>query len=135
LIVVDASVVVDLLLATPPFADAIARHRHLGAGDLHAPHLLDTEVAQVFRRFVRRRELGVERAERALDRLEQLPMTRYAHTPFLRRAFELRDNLTLYDALYLVLAEVLEAPLLTRDRALADAAGHRAEVLVVTAES
>lgn len=133
MIVLDASAVVDLLLGTPPFGDAVAEHLRRHDGEAHAPHLLDAEVGQVLRRHIRRGELARPRAERAVERLEQLPLTRYPHTPFLRRALALRENLTVYDALYLVLAEALDAPLLTRDAALARAPGHRARVVVLEA--
>lgn len=99
--------------------------------DLHAPHLVDAEVAQVLRRYVLRGDLQLARAQRALQRLGALPLTRYAHVPFLERALQLRQNATVYDALYLILGEVLQAPLLTRDSALTTIPGHRATVVAV----
>jgi predicted nucleic acid-binding protein len=118
-IVLDASVVVDLVLDTPPAAEIITDHVREHDGDLHAPHLIDAEVAQVFRRYALRGELSPARARLGLFRLSQLPLTRYPHGPFLERALDLRENVTVYDALYLVLAEALGAPFLTRDKALA----------------
>jgi predicted nucleic acid-binding protein len=128
LIVFDASAIVDLLLNLPPRAEHVRQRITEEAPDLHAPHLVDAEIAQVLRRFVLRGELTPEEAVSALDDLAGLPIARYPHAPFLERAFELRDNTTVYDALYLVLAEVLGAPLLTSDTALADVPGHRARI-------
>lgn len=131
MIVVDASIVIDLLLDVQPFADRIAEVLEQHEGDLHAPHLLDAEVGQVLRRYVIRRDLRPARAVRALERLEELPLTRYPHIPFVRRSFELRRNLTFYDALYVALAEALGVPLLTKDGALARVPSVRAAVLVL----
>ncbi len=130
MIVLDASVVIDLLLDVAPVSDRIAEHVRAHDGDLHAPHLLDAEVGQVFRRFILRGDLTAERAHRAIERLGGLPLTRYPHLPFLHRALELRGNLTVYDALYLVLAEALGAPLLTRDEAIASAPGDVSVIVV-----
>lgn len=99
--------------------------------DLHAPHLVDAEVAQVLRRYLLRGDLELSRAELALQRLAALPLQRYAQGPLLVRALRLRENATVYDALYLTLAEVLQAPLLTRDRSLTEVPGHMATVITV----
>lgn len=132
MIVLDASAAVDLLLDSPPFAERIAREILSYDGDLHAPHLLDAEVGQALRRFVLRRSLKPARAELALARMAQLPLTRYPHGPLLRRAFAMRSNLTVYDGLYVALAEALRAPLLTRDGELAAAARRRTGVLLIS---
>ncbi len=132
MIVVDASAIVDVLLDLAPHSEGIAERLAAESPDLAAPHLLDAEVAQVVRRYALAGEVGVARARAALDDLGALQITRYAHTPFLGRVFQLRDNATVYDALYLVLAETLGAPLLTRDSSLGRVPGHDAEVLVVT---
>jgi predicted nucleic acid-binding protein len=130
-IVLDASAVVDLLLDLPPHAGAIrGRIRH-EAGSLLVPHLLDAEVGQVLHRYVRLGELVADRAEEALEDLSHLPLQRYAHGPLLVRAFELRENATFYDALYIALAETVDAPLLTRDVRLGRIAGHGARVEVL----
>ena len=118
MIVADASAVLELLLGTTAGAHVAARLAAPGES-AHAPHLLDLEVAQVLRRYVRRRELPAGRAREALDDLAALPLVRFPHEPFLPRIWELRDQLTAYDAAYVALAEVLGARLLTRDRALA----------------
>lgn len=129
ILVLDASVVVDLLLAQPQ-AGAIAGAL-AAAPVLAAPHLLDAEVAQVLRRFILKELLEPDRAEAALDDLAALPITRYPHGPLLPRVLELRDNSTAYDGLHLALAEVLGATLLTRDQALATVPGSSALVRVV----
>lgn len=131
MIVLDASVVVDLLLDSHPIAATIAAYLREHEGDLHAPHSIDAEVAQVFRRYCLGGELTPARARLGLLRLSQLPLTRYPHGPFLERAFDLRQNVTVYDALYLVLAEALGAPLLTRDKTLTTVAGSAAAVTFV----
>lgn len=131
MIVLDASAVLEFLLAPSPRSRAIAERIRAEAPQLAAPHLLDAEVGQVLRRYVRAGEVAAERAVAAMEDLLALPLVRYPHGPFLVRAFGLRGNATFYDALYLVLAEALGAPLLTRDRALARVPGHRARVEVI----
>ena len=86
---------------------------------LHAPHLIDLEIAQVLRRYVRTAIISAERGADALSDFLDLPLTRYPHFVLLTRIWQMRHNLTAYDAAYLALAEALDAPLLTRDRALA----------------
>jgi predicted nucleic acid-binding protein len=129
LIVVDASVVLEVLLQTP--AAARVSRRIFGPREtLHAPHLLDIEIAQVLRRYARSGVITSERGAEALGDLADLPLNRYPHFVLLPRIWELRHNLTAYDAAYLALAEALDAPLLTRDRALASVTGRvRVEVL------
>jgi predicted nucleic acid-binding protein len=96
------------------------------------PHLLSVEVARVLRRYVASRSIDPEIATAALDDVAVLDIARYSHEVFLPRAWELRDNVTMYDAAYLALAEVLDAPLLTLDRRLASSPGHRASVELIT---
>jgi predicted nucleic acid-binding protein len=127
-IVLDASVTIDYLLHFPPHVFTIAARIHTESPDLAAPHLIDAEVAQALRRHVRAGHISARRAGQALEDLLALPILRYPHAPFLARAFNLRDNATMYDALYIVLAEALRAPLLTRDAALTAIPGHRARV-------
>jgi predicted nucleic acid-binding protein len=129
-IVIDASALIEVLLNSS--AAPKVRERLFGHGDtLHAPHLLDLEVAQVLRRYTVSGEMTVERSEQALEDLADLPLNRYPHDIFLRRIWSLRRNLTAYDAAYLALAEALDAPLITRDAALARVPGHRAGVEVL----
>ena len=130
MIVLDASVVIDLLLNIQPQATAISS-RIATSRQLYAPHLIDAEVGQVLRRYALRGEISSTQAATALRELQAFPLQRYAHTPLLERAFELRDNVTVYDALYIVLAEGLGATLLTRDAALAVIPGHSAAVELV----
>jgi predicted nucleic acid-binding protein len=128
-IVVDASALLEVLLRTDA-SDAIEA-RLFGGETLHAPHVLDLEVAQVLRRYERAGILGARRALQALDDLASFRIERYPHHLFLPRAWSLRANATAYDACYLALAEVLDATLLTRDRGLAGIPGHRAAVEVI----
>ncbi len=130
MIVVDASAVLEVLLNTPA-AERISERIFADGETLHAPHLLDLEVAQVLRRYSLAGELKPSRGRQALEDLLDLPLTRYPHDLFLFRVWELRNNATAYDAVHLALAEVLEAPLITRDARLASAAGHRAAIVLV----
>ena len=97
---------------------------------LHAPHLIDLEVAQVLRRYVRSASISAERGAEALTDLADFPLTRYPHFVLLPRIWQMRHGLTAYDAAYLALAEALGATLVTRDRALARA-GSQARVEVI----
>jgi predicted nucleic acid-binding protein len=97
---------------------------------LHAPHLIDLEVAQVLRRYVHSASISADRGAEALTDFLDLPLTRYPHFALLTRVWQMRKNLTAYDAAYLALAEALDAPLITRDRALART-GSRAQVELI----
>lgn len=123
MIVADASVVVDLLLGAGSEAgDALARR--LADGErLCAPHLLDVEVGQAFRRFVLRNELTDAQATILVRDLVDLPIRRYPHAPLVLRAFDFRSNVTMYDGIYLALAEALNVALVTGDAALRDVPG------------
>lgn len=130
MIVVDASVIVETLLRFPA-ADAVDR-RILDTPDtLHAPHLIDVEVTQAVRRHLATGAIDLARADAAMRDLAHFPMRRYPHTGLIGRAWSLRNNLTAYDAAYVALAEALDAPLVTRDRRIAGAAGHGARVELV----
>jgi predicted nucleic acid-binding protein len=130
MIVVDASALLEVLLRTPA-AQAVEERLFDEGETLHTPHLADVEVAQVIRRYAAMGDIDGERGEAALDDLAVFPMQRYPHDFLLPRIWQLRNNLTAYDAVYVALAEVLEARLLTRDRRLAAAAGHRASIELV----
>lgn len=131
MIVLDASALLDLLLGIPPHDATVAGLLAAEAPNVFAPHLVDAEVAQVMRRRVLGGTLGSADAVAALSIHASLPITRFAHLPFLERAFALRDNATIYDALYLVLAEAIGATLITRDAALAAVPGTTARVRVL----
>ena len=130
MIVLDASAVVEIILQTEVGVALSGRLLALESA-LHAPHLLDVEVAQVLRRFTLHGEVPSERAGQALEDLADLPIERYPHTMLLPRIWTLRDNLTAYDAAYVALAEILDATLLTRDGRISRASGHSARVEVV----
>lgn len=130
MIVVDASTVLEVLLNTPA-GSQVAERLFAGNETLHAPHLLDVEVAQVLRRYALMGDLDPARGLQALEDLADFPLTRYPHDLFLPRIWELRHNVTAYDAAYVTLAEVLAAPLLTRDAGLASAAGHHAQIELI----
>jgi len=127
LIVIDASALVDLLLRAPA-AKAIQTKIFAQGQSLHAPHLLDVEVAQVIRRHAAHGDISSDRGQAALADLADLPLQRYPHGLFLKRIWALRNNLTAYDAAYVALAEALDAVLLTRDSRLASAVGHHARI-------
>jgi predicted nucleic acid-binding protein len=129
-LVIDASAVLDLLLQAPAYGSRV--DRRIDDEVLHAPHLLDAEVAQGLRSILLRGQLSQADAHDRLQRFLQIEIERYPHLPLIPRAFELRDNATVYDGLYLALAEALGAPLLTRDAALARVPGVSATVEVIS---
>ncbi|GIL01059.1 MAG: ribonuclease VapC1 [Alphaproteobacteria bacterium] len=130
MLVLDASVLVELLLRTRA-AGQLERRLFLTPSTLHGPHLVDLEVAQTIRRYALAGELDAERGRLALADLADFPMRRHAHELLLERIWQLRNNLTAYDAVYVALAEALDAILLTRDVRIASAAGHRARIELV----
>jgi predicted nucleic acid-binding protein len=122
--VVDASAVVHALLGT----GGGALFDRIAAGDAAAPHLIDAEVLHVLGTLMRSGSVPAVRAQEAAADFQSLALERYDHRPLLSRIWELRQNLTAYDASYVALAELLEVPLLTRDRRLARASGHAASI-------
>ncbi|WP_428485693.1 type II toxin-antitoxin system VapC family toxin [Rhodopila sp.] len=130
MIVIDASAVLEALLRTPA-AKAVEKWLFDPLQTLHAPYLLDVEVAQVVRRYAANGEIDAKRGRAALADLVELPLRRYPHDFLLPRVWDLRNNLTAYDAVYVALAEALDATLLTRDKRLAAAPGHHARVELV----
>lgn len=130
MIVVDASALLEVLLNTSA-GSVVARRLFTENETLHAPHLLDVEIAQVLRRYAMTGELTPTRGLQALEDLADWPLTRYPHDLLLPRIWELRHNVTAYDAAYIALAEALSVPLLTRDAGLASAAGHHAQIELV----
>ena len=128
MIVLDASAAVALLLNLQPRAARLRERLDRPGESLHVPHFFDVEVAHVRRRYVLRDQVPVRRAQAALRALIELEATRYPHAPLLDRIWELRANLTAYDAAYIALAEALNAPLVTLDERLANAPGHNARI-------
>jgi predicted nucleic acid-binding protein len=128
-IVLEASAVADLLLGTERAASVEALV--FGGESLHAPELLDVEVAFVLRRAERREEIGPRRAREALADLRDLPVYLYGPRPLLDRVWALRRNFTPADALYTSLAEALGVRLLTTDERLARAARRHSRAGVV----
>ena len=129
MIVLDASAVVDWLLQTSA-GQQIEKRIYARSESLHAPHLLDVEVAQALRRLVREAVISARRAEEAIQDLADLRVTRYPHFVFLSRMWQLCHNLSAYDAAYVALAENLAATLITRDARLASASGRAVSVEV-----
>jgi len=130
MIVVDASALLEFLLQTSLGARVEAR-LFRDDGDLHAPHLVDVEIVQGLRRLVRAGEVSSGRADQAIEDLTDLDLHRHAHIDLLGRAWKLRHNFSAYDAMYVALAEALEAPIVTCDHPLGKAPGHRARIEVI----
>ena len=130
MIVLDASALLEVLMNRPA-ADEILDRIFRAGESLHVPHILDVEILQVLRRYSCSGDLDPTRGEQAVQDLLDFPLNRYPHEPLLPRAWELRHNLTAYDAVYVALAEALDAPLLTRDAKLSSASGHAATITLV----
>lgn len=126
--VVDASIIIRLL--TNRTDDEDLRRRLSVRRAVHAPHLIDAEVASAVRGLLLGGKIDLPRADQMLADFAALPIKRYPMRPLLGRVIELRNNLTAYDAVYVALAETLKMPLLTQDPKLDRAAGHHAEVYV-----
>jgi predicted nucleic acid-binding protein len=129
MIVLDASAAVDWLLQTKA-GESIEQRIFSGYESLHAPHLLDLEVAEVLRRLTREGLVSEQRAGEAIRDLIDLRITRYPQFVLLPRVWRHRHNLSAYDAAYVSLAEELGAVLLTRDDRIARTSGHEAKVEV-----
>ena len=133
MIVLDASALVELLLETPRGRSIAARISD-PATSLHIPHLADVEVTQALRRYVRDGALEAVAAHSALDDLRALDLERHSHEALLDRVWQLRNNLSAYDAIYVALTEALDAVLLTSDAKLFKASGVRARRELVEPE-
>lgn len=126
MLVVDTSAVIGALVGDPSNERLVAR---LGSERvLHAPHLIDVEALHALRRLVRTGALDAARAEAARDDYRALSILRYPHVGLLDRMWQLRENVTSYDAAFVALSEALDAPLLTIDARLQAASGHHAEI-------
>ncbi len=123
MIVVDASLILEVSLATPAGREIQMRLR---ASDdvLAAPELIDLEVLQVLRRYALRNTIDAGQADAAIAIFEGLPIERFTHAPLRGHIWALRDNLTAYDAAYFALAGLLDAPLWTRDEKFQSVPGH-----------
>ena len=130
MIVVDASALLEFLLQTRLGTRVEARLFRDG-DEFHSPHLLDVEVTQGLRRLVRSGEVSPARAAEAIADLTDLDLHRHAHLDLLTRAWKLRENVTAYDAVYIALAEALDATVVTCDTPLAKAPGHRARIELI----
>jgi len=123
--VADASAIVAALVHSGPARD------RLGSETVHVPHLADSEIIDVVRKLVLRNELRAAAAKRALDVWRRFGVSRWPSVGLYERIWELRDNLSAYDATYIALAEALDARLLTADARLAAAPGSRCPIEVV----
>src|SRR4051812_45989896 len=110
MIVVDASALLELLLQTS-LGTRVEARLFRDEDELHAPHLLDAEILQGLRRLVRTGQISPRRADDAIADLTDLDLHRHAHLDLLGRAWKLRDTITAYDAMYVALAEAIEAPM------------------------
>lgn len=130
MIVVDASALLEFLLQTSR-GERVEARLFREEDELHAPHLVDVEITQGLRRLVRNGEVASGRADQAIADLTDLDLHRHSHFDLLNRAWKLRDNISAYDAMYVALAEAMEAPIVTCDGPLAKAPGHRARIEVI----
>jgi predicted nucleic acid-binding protein len=126
MLVVDTSAVLEALAARDPAPGLIERLSE--DGDLHAPHLIDTELLHALRRMSIHHQITADRADDARSDFAELALVRYRHQPLNDRVWQLRHNLTAYDATFIALAEALSAPLITCDARLAVAPGHSAQI-------
>lgn len=131
MIVLDASAAIELFLGLPRAAPMLRARLSRAGESVHVPHLFDLEALATIRRYALIGQLAEHLSDGALDALDDLRATRYAHAPFRRRIWQLRDNLTPYDAAYVALAEALRAPLVTLDGHLARACGSLIDVELV----
>jgi predicted nucleic acid-binding protein len=125
-LVVDTSAALDVLVATEPAPGVVERLAN--DGDLHAPHLIDTEMLHALRGLTSSGQLSEDRAADARTDFAELAIIRYPHRPLSDRVWELRHSLTADDATFVALAETLDVPLVTCDVRLAGGPSHSAEI-------
>jgi predicted nucleic acid-binding protein len=130
LIVLDASAAVALLVGQGTGAERIRQEVESPDQSLHVPHVMDLEVLHALRRQTLLGALSSGRSAEAIEDFKNLTLFRYPHATLVDRIWSLRNNLTVYDAAYIALAEALEAPLITMDARLARAPGIRAAIEV-----
>lgn len=130
MIVIDASILANVV-GDDGSDGRKAREEVRAGGDVAAPDLVDVETVAVLRKRWLRGTISNRRFAAAIDHLEALPLDRYPTLPFMRRAYDLRANVTSYDASYVALAEILGCELLTGDQRLAKASGPRCVIRVV----
>jgi predicted nucleic acid-binding protein len=130
MIVVDASAITELLLQTS-LGTLVEQRVYRIEEDVHAPQVIDVEVLSALRRLVQSGEVTAERADAAVTDLGLLRLIRHSHVDFLVRAWELRQNFTMYDAMYLALAEALDASVVTCDGPFGAAPGHAVRIEVI----
>jgi predicted nucleic acid-binding protein len=130
MIVLDASALLEFLLQTS-LGTRVETRLFRDEDELHAPHLVDVEVTQGLRRLVRTGDVSADRVAEAIADLAGLDLHRHIHLDLLARAWKLRENITAYDAIYVALAEALDAPVVTCDEPLSKAPGHRAQVELI----
>lgn len=131
MIVVDASALLAALDGIGAAGESA--RRALVVAEQHAPHVIDLEVTSAMRSKLSRRETDEVRARAVLDDLAGYPLQRHAHVDLVPRVWELRENVTAYDAVYVALAEILGATLVTADARLARAPGPRCDIDVLAA--
>ena len=131
MIVMDASALIEVLTRSDRGQRVESRIMR-ASESIHVPALIDLEVAQVLRRYASTGQVPAHWARMALDIATAFPMTRYLHEPLMKRVWELRENLTAYDAAYVALAEALRAPLVTCDARLARARGAQNAVELIS---
>lgn len=125
MIVIDASALIEALLGTEIGLEILDR---CAGSDLHAPHLIDLEVSNVLRRMVRRGVVPPAQGSAVVESFASSFVERWDHREFLVRAWQLRDQLSSYDAVYIAMAEILDAPLITSDAGMKAAIAHKAHV-------
>lgn len=133
MIVLDASAAVDVLLNFQPNAQRVReRIKEEDSGDLrenlHVPHLFGVEVLHALRRLALTGQVSETKSSRAVNAMLKMRLARYPHEPFVGRIWELKENISAYDAAYVALAEALDTPLVTTDRRLAQTSEHEAEI-------
>lgn len=126
MLVLDTSALLAALVGSP--TNAALNERLSADGDLHAPHLIDVEALHALRKLVRQGDLSLDRALSTRQDLRDLTIIRYPHVALVDRMWELRENLTAYDAAFVALSEALGVPLVTADARLARATGHGAGI-------